>query len=66
MEQAQSGFELQQDEEKFVRIMLHANADSRVGKFLYMLCSRTELNELITIVVEYLIVCKLGNNYYVN
>ena len=28
MEQAQSGFGLLQDEEKFIRIMLHANADS--------------------------------------
>ena len=33
MEQAQSGFGLLQNEEKFVRIMLHANADSRVGLF---------------------------------
>jgi len=31
MEQAQSGFGLLQDEENFIRIMLHANADSRVG-----------------------------------
>jgi len=35
MEQAQSGFGLLQDEEKFIKIMLHANADNRVGKFLY-------------------------------
>ena len=34
MEQAQSGFELLQDEEKFITIMLHANADSRVGIFV--------------------------------
>ena len=34
MEQAQSGFGLLQDEEKFTRIMLHVNADSRVGKFV--------------------------------
>ena len=31
MEQAQSGFGLLQDEEKFIRIMLHVNADSRAG-----------------------------------
>ena len=35
MEQAHSGFALLQDKEKFIRIMLHANADSRVGNFLY-------------------------------
>ena len=54
MEQAQSGFGLLQDEEKFIIIMLHANADSRVGIF----CSWRELQELITILVEYLIVSK--------
>ena len=31
MEQAHSGFGLLQDEEKFIRINLHANTDSRVG-----------------------------------
>ena len=42
MEQAQSGFGLLQDEEKFIRIMLLANADSRVGKSLYdMFLDRT-------------------------
>ena len=35
------------------------------GKF-YTVCSWTELHELITIVVEYLIISKLGSNYYVN
>ena len=35
MEQAQSGFGLLQDEEKFIRINLHANTDSRVGKLLH-------------------------------
>ena len=34
MEQAQSGFGLLQDEEKFIRIMLRANADFRVGIFV--------------------------------
>ena len=34
MEQAQSGFGMLQNEEKFIRIMLHANADSRVGIFV--------------------------------
>jgi len=65
MEQVQSGFGLLQDEEKFIRIMLHVNADSRVGKSVYMICSWTE-HEFITIVVEYLIVSKLGSDYYVN
>jgi len=42
MKKAHSGFGLLQDEEKFIRIMLHANADSRVGKFLYsMFLDRT-------------------------
>ena len=42
MEQAHSGFGLLQDEEKIIRIMLHANADRRVGKFLYsMFLDRT-------------------------
>jgi len=41
-EQAHPGFGLLQDEEKFIRIMLHANADSRVGKLLYsMFLDRT-------------------------
>jgi len=61
MEQAQSGFGLLQGEEEFIRIMLHVNADSRVGIF----CSWTELHELITIAVEYLIVSKLGSIYMV-
>jgi len=47
MEQAHSGFELLQDKEKFIRIMLHANADDSD--------SRTELHELITIVVSILL-----------
>jgi len=35
-------FGLLQDEKKFIRIMLHVNADSRVGKFLYnMFLDRT-------------------------
>jgi len=38
MEQAQSGFRLLQDVEKFITIMLHVNAGSRVGKFLYDMC----------------------------
>jgi len=38
--------------------MQHANADSR-----FYICSWTELRELIIIVVEYLIVSKLGSNY---
>ena len=62
MEQAHSGFGMLQDKEKFIRIMLHANANSKVGK-LYIVCSWTELHELITIVVEYLIV---SCYYYVN
>ena len=42
MEQVHSGFGLLQDEEKFIRIMLHANADSRLGKLLYsMFLDRT-------------------------
>jgi len=41
MEQAQSELGLLQDEGKFIRIMLHANADSTVGKFLYMFVDRT-------------------------
>jgi len=32
----------------------------------YIVCSWTELHELITIVVEYLIVSKLGSIYYLN
>jgi len=32
MEQAHSGFGLLHDKEKVIRLMLHANADSRVGK----------------------------------
>jgi len=42
MEQAHSGFGLLQDEEKFIRIMLHVNADNRVRKFIYsMFLDRT-------------------------
>jgi len=41
MEQAQSGFGLLQDEEKFIRIMLHVNADCRVGEILYIFLDRT-------------------------
>ena len=38
----EQGFGLLWDEEKFIRIMLHANADSRVGKILYsMFLDRT-------------------------
>ena len=48
MEQAQSGFGLLQDEENFIRIMLHANADSRVGKLFYdMFLDRTSCSNLI-------------------
>ena len=36
MEQAQSGFGLLQDEEKFIRIMLHANADSIEWECLFL------------------------------
>jgi len=32
----------------------------------YIICSLTEPHELITIVVEYLIVSKLGSIFYVN
>ena len=45
MEQAQSGFGLLQDEKKIIRIMLHENADSRVGIFVsgenFMNCTLT-------------------------
>ena len=38
MEQAQSGFRLLQGVEIFIRIMLHVNAGSTVGKILYDMC----------------------------
>ena len=41
MEQAYSDFGLLQDEEKFIRIMLRANTDGRVGKILYIFLDRT-------------------------
>ena len=61
IEQAQPGIGLLlQHKEKFIRIMLHANADSGVEIFYMIIsCSWTELHELIITVVEYLIVSKL-------
>jgi len=57
MEQTHSGFGLLQDEEKFNYMRMQTVE----WESFYIICSWTELHELITIVVEYLIVSKLGS-----
>ena len=47
MEEAQSGFGMLQDEEEFVGIMQHVNANSGVGNFLYLLYSPITIDEKV-------------------
>ena len=50
------------DEDKFIRLMLHAMQTVEWENF-YTMCSCTELHELIINVVKYFIVSKIGSNY---